>query len=409
MKNYKEITETVLNIRDSYLERQKERHRKTRKVLSICSSVCAFAVIIGVAGHYNYKKPPVITDPITSTISELETTQSDISITTMTSSHITVTTSYNNKTSKTISTSSAIATSKNQSITTQKTDTNINDTTISNFTKETTKSSISDTVVTHSSEIPLQTTTSKSETGTTSRIVQTTRNESRTEIVEIVTLPKWDEKTITEQFPEFEYNGKEYSLRDKTAADEDIDCKLGNITLTGCDYSTNTYHTINVDVFKIKNISDKCNVAVKFEGIEAYYVYFCRDYCPQTLGELMDDIDIENTLSINDMYVNGSSIVSDNTQEVLLTLFNSCREVRNEIDYPHHKIMVSFSTDIPILGVNNKSMAFTNDGYLITNIMDYGYSFYIGEEKVNEFCKQLDINETKNVNTPINNEEMVME
>ena len=28
---------------------------------------------------------------------------------------------------------------------------------------------------------------------------------------------------------------------------------------------------------------------------------------------------------------------------------------------------------------------------------------------IDEFCKQLDINETKTVNTPINNEEMVME
>ena len=179
---------------------------------------------------------------------------------------------------------------------------------------------------------------------------------------------------------------------DMSVAAEYIDSKLGNVTLTGCDYNTNTYHTLNGDVFKIKNISDKCNVAVKFDGIEAYYLYFCRDYFPQTLGELMDDIDIENTLSINNMYVNGDAVISDNAQEVLLTLFNNCREVQNTDDYSHHKIMISFSTDIPILGVNNKSMALTKDGYIITNIMEYGYSFYIGEEKVNEFCKQLCIN-----------------
>lgn len=396
MKNYKEITETVLNIRDSYLERRKEKNRKTRKVLSICSSVCAFAVIIGVAGHYNYKKPPVINDPIISTVSEAETTQTDISITNMTGSHITAATSYNNKTSKTTLTSSVITTSGNQNITTQKAGTTENDTTISDFSDKTTEPT-SDTAITNSSEIPLQTTTSKSETGTTSSTVQTTRNESRTEIVtgmEIVTLPEWGEETITEQSSEFEYNGKIYTLMNKAVAAEYIDGKLGNVTLTGCDYNTNTYHTINGDVFKIKNISDKCNVALKFEGSEIYYIYFNRDYFPQTLGEFMDDIDIENTLSISNMYVNGSSVVRDNTREVLLTLLNSCREVRNTDDYSHHKRIISFSTDIPILGVNNKLMALTKDGYFITNIMEYGYSFYIGEEKVNEFCKQIGINET---------------
>ncbi len=94
------------------------------------------------------------------------------------------------------------------------------------------------------------------------------------------------------------------------------------------------------------------------------------------------------------MYIKGSSAISDNAREVLLTLFNSCREVQNTDDYSHHKNIVSFSAGIPILGVNNKSIALTDDGYLITNIMEYGYSFYIGEEKVNEFCKQIGISET---------------
>ena len=396
MKNTKQIAETVLRIRDAEQEKLMIRNRRIKRAATGASSALLFCAVMLAVRNLNASKdiiPPIDHDTvgIVTTVSdteEAETTQSDIATTTVTGRHTKAATSYNNKNSETTTASSSVAESGNQSIAAQKTDAAKTD-----FSAKTTAHSVSGT----SAEIPSQTSALISETVTTSSRVQTTINEIRTEIVtrtesshEVI----WNEKTLAERFPEFEYNGKTYSLTWQTVADDNIDGKLGEVTLTGFDNSTNTYHTINGDVFKIKNISDNCNSALKFEGSDIYYIYFNRDYFPQTLGEFMDDTDIGNTLSLNNMYIKGSSAVSENAREVLLTLFNSCREVQNTDDYSHHKNIVSFSAGIPILGVNNKSIALTDDGYLITNIMEYGYSFYIGEENVNEFCKQIGISET---------------
>lgn len=392
MKNTKQIAETVLRIRDAEQEKLMIRNRRIKRAATSASSALLFCAVILAVRILNASKdiiPPIDHDTvgIMTTVSDTEiaeTTQSDIATTTVTGRHTKAATSYNN----TKTTLSTVATSDNKNITLPRTDAAITD-----YSVQTTAHSVSGT----SAEIPSQTSALSSETVTTSSRVQTTINEIRTEIVTRTESSQeliWNKKTLAEQFPEFEYNGKTYSLTRQTVADDNIDGKLGEVTLTGFDNSTNTYHTINGDVFKIKNISDNCNSALKFEGSDIYYIYFNRDYYPQTLGEFMDDTDIGNTLSINNMYIKGSSAISENASEVLLTLFNSCREVQNTDDYSHHKNIVSFSAGIPILGVNNKSIALTDDGYLITNIMEYGYSFYIGEEKVNEFCQQIGINET---------------
>ncbi|MGB4090586.1 MAG: hypothetical protein WBK46_01420 [Ruminococcus flavefaciens] len=396
MKNTKQIAETVLRIRDAEQEKLMIRNRRIKRAATGASSALLFCAVILAVRNLNASKdiiPPIDHDTvgimtIVSDTEIAETTQSDIATTTVTGRHTKAATSYNSKNSETTTASSSVAESGNQSIAAQKTDAAITD-----YSVQSTAHSVSGT----SAEIPSQTSALISETVTTSSNVQTTINEIRTEIVTRTESSQeviWNEKTLAERFPKFEYNGKTYSLTVQTVADDNIDGKLGEVTLTGFDNSTNTYHTINGDVFKIKNISDNCNSALKFEGSDIYYIYFNRDYFPQTLGEFMDDTDIGNTLSLNNMYIKGSSAISENASEVLLTLFNSCREVQNTDDYSHHKNIVSFSANIPILGVNNKSIALTDDGYLITNIMEYGYSFYIGEEKVNEFCKQIGISET---------------
>ena len=392
MKNTKQIAETVLRIRDAEQEKLMIRNRRIKRAATGASSALLFCAVILAVRNLNASKdiiPPIDHDTvgIMTTVSDTEiaeTTQSDIATTTVTGRHTKAATSYNN----TKTTLSTVATSDNKNITLPGTDAAKTD-----YSVQSTAHSVSGT----SAEIPSQTSLFISETVTTSSRVQTTINEIRTEIVTRTESSQeliWNKKTLAEQFPEFEYNGKTYSLTRQTVADDNIDGKLGEVTLTGFDNSTNTYHTINGDVFKIKNISNNCNSALKFEGSDIYYIYFNIDYYPQTLGEFMDDTDIGNTLSINNMYVKGSSAISENAREVLLTLFNNCREVRNIADPSHHKYIVSFSAGIPILGVNNKSIALTDDGFLITNIMEYGYSFYIGEEKVNEFCKQIGISET---------------
>ena len=50
---------------------------------------------------------------------------------------------------------------------------------------------------------------------------------------------------------------------------------------------------------------------------------------------------------------------------------------------------IDISVDIPLLGRKNISVELTDKGYLITNILDTGKGFYIGENKVQEFLDYI--------------------
>ena len=50
---------------------------------------------------------------------------------------------------------------------------------------------------------------------------------------------------------------------------------------------------------------------------------------------------------------------------------------------------IDISVDIPLLGYKNISVSLTDKGYLLTNILDTGKGFYIGEDKVQEFLNYI--------------------
>ena len=50
---------------------------------------------------------------------------------------------------------------------------------------------------------------------------------------------------------------------------------------------------------------------------------------------------------------------------------------------------IGISVDIPLLGYKNISVSLTDKGYLLTNILDTGKGFYIGEDKVQEFLDYI--------------------
>ena len=50
---------------------------------------------------------------------------------------------------------------------------------------------------------------------------------------------------------------------------------------------------------------------------------------------------------------------------------------------------ISISVNIPLLGLQNISVSLTDKGYLLTNILETGKGFYIGEDKVQEFIDYI--------------------
>ena len=76
--------------------------------------------------------------------------------------------------------------------------------------------------------------------------------------------------------------------------------KICDTTLTGTDDDDNKQEATG-EVYKVKNMSDKFVVAVKFKNDDKYYVYYATDYLhskytPKNLGEFIDDLGLEENL-----------------------------------------------------------------------------------------------------------------
>ena len=219
-------------------------------------------------------------------------------------------------------------------------------------------------------------------------------------------IPKWNEMSISQQFNEVEYNNSKYSSRITKISNNNILKNIGNATLTGYDTYTETTYTKKAELYSIKDIEEKCAIAIKFEGDTDYYVYVNSYYRPTTLGEFTKDLNLEEIISFGTIYYNywDEDLQEDINVEfygvdnkiIWQKLFNNknLENIYSDNDtekYTSERFSqsIGISVDIPLLGYKNISVSLTDKGYLLTNILDTGKGFYIGEDKVQEFLDYI--------------------
>ena len=237
-------------------------------------------------------------------------------------------------------------------------------------------------------------------------IIKEVQIDKNTSNQDTIVVPKWNEMSISQQFYEVEYNGDKYSSKITKISNNNILRNVGEATLTGYDTYTKITYNKKAELYSIKDIEEKCAIAVKFEGDTDYYVYVNSYYRPTTLGEFMKDLNLEEITSFGTIYYN---YWDENLQEninvefygvdnkvIWQKLFNNKNLENvysdNEIEkYTSEKLTqsISIGVDIPILGYKNISISLTDKGYLLTNILDTGKGFYIGEDKVQEFLDYI--------------------
>ncbi len=223
--------------------------------------------------------------------------------------------------------------------------------------------------------------------------------ELTTQTAEIAVIPQWNEKKISEKFPEAVFGGKTYSVSNGKTDEEFIGNYLGEAELTGYDIYEDKTHSIKAYIYEIKDISGECAVAVKFEGTEGYYPYLNHYYIPKTLGDMVTDLNLRNTLSFSVAYMNiyqsdrriyrKYNDFDDNiVWEKLLTDLSSenvsCENLSSD--------ELSISVDISVLGIKNLSFAVTSDGYIKTNLLATQKVFFVGKEKTEAFRNYLTAN-----------------
>ena len=219
-------------------------------------------------------------------------------------------------------------------------------------------------------------------------------------------IPKWNEMSISQQFNEVEYNNSKYSSRITKISNNNILENIGNATLTGYDTYTETTYNKKAELYSIKDIEEKCAIAIKFEGDTDYYVYVNSYYRPTTLGEFTKDLNLEEIISFGTIYYNywDEDLQEDINVEfygvdnkiIWQKLFNNknLENIYSDNDtekYTSERFSqsIGISVDIPLLGYKNISVSLTDKGYLLTNILDTGKGFYIGEDKVQEFLDYI--------------------
>ena len=213
-----------------------------------------------------------------------------------------------------------------------------------------------------------------------------------------ILFPRWNERTISDQFSEADYKGAQYFSRTAKISANYINENLGKVVMTGYDPYTDTSHTKNAMLYSVKNFSTACIIAVQFEGKADYYVYANRDYSPATLGAFINDLNLKKSMTVGSVYYlpsndAGVKFVNLSTATVWEKLLSNTalkNEYKAEEDMYFGDWIISINCNIPLLGYDSDNINFgvTEEGYIVSDILGYS-AFYIGKDKCREFIDYI--------------------
>ena len=215
---------------------------------------------------------------------------------------------------------------------------------------------------------------------------------------EIAYEKQWNEMTDEERYTLLEYGGESYDSRLSAVPQEFLGEKAGSAQAVGYNLFNDKKHTLGCEVFAIDGIDQNCAVAVKYDGQENAYAFVNAYYRPQTLGQFIDDLSLEENLVFGDIYCNyfenGEYVSMKYTGAdggVIWNMLLSDRTAANVYsDNDWYDVKMDIGVDVPLLGYKNISLGVTEDGYIVTNILDTGKAFYIGKDKTEAFIKYVE-------------------
>ena len=201
----------------------------------------------------------------------------------------------------------------------------------------------------------------------------------------------WEYKLIYEKFYTVKYNGNDYRTRTRGINESLLGEVLGTCTAQGVDSYTDKTYTETFNVRKIKGVSEEKMIAVGMDN--EYYVYFNDEVkCPATFGELLDAYNLSETLplvkfSVNEGYKEkGYYQITDD--EYIWQVLSECRNAEfyaeNDKWDRGDRNYLSFTATSEELGVYKRVFYITEDGYVSTNVFNYSYVYYIGEDAANK-------------------------
>lgn len=198
----------------------------------------------------------------------------------------------------------------------------------------------------------------------------------------------WEYKTNGEKYRVIDFNGTEYNIKYLNPIGAEL---LGGMLDTciaeGVDSYTNEEYTDTLEIRKIKGVSEKVLVAAGNDS--GYFVYRSVNSAkPETFGEVLDLYGLTQTLEFDDFTVcegyDEKGYFSVNDDSYIWQILSECRdaELYDKVDSfdRSNRNYLTFAVTSDALGVNNSVVYISEDGYFATNIFDYSYIYFIGED-----------------------------
>ena len=204
----------------------------------------------------------------------------------------------------------------------------------------------------------------------------------------------WEYKTPMERYLVVTLNGATYGTRDSEIGEDLLGEVLGTCTATGYDVYTESSYPAEFEVRAIRGVDPAQLVAVNLEGT---WVVFLREGlpAPATLGDWMDACSLKQFVSLErfstvDGYKNTGWYLAE-SDEAVCQVLSECRSAPGSTDdwSLGDRKYISFTVTSEALGVYKKVLSVTEDGYLLTNLMEYGYVFNIGEDAAGRIIKSV--------------------
>ena len=153
-----------------------------------------------------------------------------------------------------------------------------------------------------------------------------------------------------------------------------------------------TTHQTLVDIYSLEGLNYELAVGVKFKDDDRIYTYVCSSYTPKTLGEFLEAIDYDNTVSYGGimLYTGNLLPVNDKNRSDIKSYLLSNGGIANKIDADGEAsgYTVTATVNCRELGREGKIMRIHESGHIITNLIGYEYSFFVGKEAVENFLKE---------------------
>lgn len=217
---------------------------------------------------------------------------------------------------------------------------------------------------------------------------------------------RWEDKTLSERYLTMTFGETQYITRGMAIDATKLGAELGICKASGYDvYTDQTYHQ-EFAVYEIVGIQDEKLVAVCMEG--TYYVFRMDQFDPPaTLGELMEIYNLADNLpltSFTDHSGRKETCYTLENDDVIWQILQECADAPVvEEDFRADGNYLSFTATSEALGIYKRVWYVTEDGYVKTNALDYGYVYFIGTEAAGQITDYALTNATETEPEPYTN------